>query len=82
MAAPGVWFSGEAGFTGLLELLFGRKAVMAVMTMQPGDVSATRGDIDHLGADTGFSPEIPLERWFERFVRWYREHCPGDWKRG
>ena len=43
------------------------------MFMQPGDVPATRANVDNLIADVGFAPKTPIETGIERFIAWYRE---------
>ena len=40
--------------------------------MQPGDVPATYADVADLQAAVDFSPETPLEKGVEEFVKWYR----------
>ena len=60
-------------FIEVLEGVLGRKAERRILPMQPGDVVATRADIEALRRDTGFAPTIPIEEGVPRFVRWYRE---------
>ena len=58
----------------VLENCLGRKAVLDLQPMQPGDVSATYADIGELQAATGFKPATPIEVGVRRFVDWYREY--------
>jgi UDP-glucuronate 4-epimerase len=57
----------------VLEAALGRKAKKRVLPMQPGDVVATRADIDALRRDTKFTPTTSIEEGVPKFVRWYRE---------
>src|SRR6185312_3719364 len=58
----------------LLEQKIGRKAVIKLLPMQPGDVPATYADIGKLSAATGYRPYTPIEQGVERFVDWYISH--------
>jgi UDP-glucuronate 4-epimerase len=59
---------------GLLEAKLGRKAILNLQPMQPGDVTETYADIADLARDVGFSPRTPLETGLGRFVDWYRDY--------
>jgi UDP-glucuronate 4-epimerase len=61
-------------FIEVLEEKVGRKAVMNLMPIQPGDVPATCADVDDLMADVGFTPGTSIEEGVGRFVDWYREY--------
>ena len=61
-------------FIALLEESLGKKAILELLPMQPGDVPATAADISALNAATGFSPSTPVETGIARFVEWYREY--------
>ena len=61
-------------FIGILEECLGRKAVIEMLPMQPGDVLATTADISALNKATGFAPSTPVETGIARFVAWYREY--------
>jgi UDP-glucuronate 4-epimerase len=58
----------------ILEQALGKKAVLNMLPMQPGDVPATFADVSDLARDVGFAPSTPLEIGIERFVRWYRAY--------
>jgi UDP-glucuronate 4-epimerase len=58
----------------ILEQKIGKKAVIKMLPMQPGDVPATYADIDELSAATGYRPHTPIEQGVERFVDWYISH--------
>ncbi|MFM7133798.1 MAG: NAD-dependent epimerase [Planctomycetota bacterium] len=57
-----------------IERATGRKAVMNMLPLQPGDVPDTMADVSALERDTGYRPSTPVETGVERFVRWYREY--------
>ena len=60
-------------FIETLETLLGKKAVMEMLPMQPGDVLQTVADVQALEEAVGFSPKTPIEVGLEKFVKWYRE---------
>ena len=57
-----------------LEECLGKKAIMEMLPMQPGDVPATQADVSRLERDVGFRPATPVEEGIARFVKWYREY--------
>lgn len=61
-------------FIEVLEDKLGKKAVMNLMPIQPGDVPATCADVDDLMEDVGFRPATSIEEGIGRFVDWYREY--------
>ena len=61
-------------FIACIEQALGRKAVLDLQPMQPGDVPATAADVADLTRDTGFTPSTPIETGIARFVSWYREY--------
>jgi UDP-glucuronate 4-epimerase len=65
-------------FIEVLEKALGRKAVMNLLPMQPGDVLATFADVDALMHDVGFAPSTPIEVGVERFVAWFRSYRADD----
>jgi len=42
--------------------------------MQPGDVPATRANVDDLMADVGFAPNTSIEVGIAQFIQWYSEY--------
>jgi UDP-glucuronate 4-epimerase len=58
----------------LLEQELGRKAIIDLKPMQPGDVPETYADTDDLAAEIGFRPATPLEDGIRRFAAWYRDY--------
>jgi UDP-glucuronate 4-epimerase len=51
----------------------GRKAVLDLQPMQPGDVYETAADITESRRDLGFSPTTPLSVGLPKFIAWYRD---------
>lgn len=54
-----------------LEKALGRKAIMDLLPLQPGDVPDTYADSSALAAYTGFTPKTSVEDGVSRFVDWY-----------
>ena len=57
-----------------LERALGRKAILNLLPIQPGDVLATLADTSELEALIGFKPHTDLSEGLDRFVAWYREY--------
>jgi UDP-glucuronate 4-epimerase len=55
-----------------IETCLGKKAIMEMLPMQPGDVPATSADVSRLEAATGFRPQTEVSTGIARFVEWYR----------
>ena len=60
-------------FIAQIEKAIGKKAVMAMAPMQPGDVPATHADIEASTRDLGFVPTTPISVGIPKFVAWYRD---------
>jgi UDP-glucuronate 4-epimerase len=58
----------------VFEECLGRKAILELLPLQPGDVVATAADIAALERDTGFRPTTPVAEGVRRFVEWYRAY--------
>jgi UDP-glucuronate 4-epimerase len=58
----------------VLEEKLGRKAVLNLMPMQAGDVSATEADTRETRAVLDYAPSTSVEVGVGRFVDWYREY--------
>jgi len=61
-------------FINLLEKGFGRKAIIDLLPMQPGDVKATTADVSDLEEAIGFRPRTSVEEGVAKFVEWYKEY--------
>ncbi len=59
-------------FIRVIESKLGKKAVLNLMPMQPGDVPATEANIDDLIRDVGFKPATTVETGVGHFIDWYR----------
>lgn len=58
----------------VLEESLGRKAVLHMEPIQPGDVPDTSADVSAFAHDLGFTPSTPVEVGIPRFVEWYRSY--------
>lgn len=58
----------------VLEDCLGKKAVMEMLPLQPGDVPDTESDVHELAHATGHTPTVGVEEGVKRFVEWYREY--------
>lgn len=61
-------------FISTIEQVTGRKAVMQMEGMQPGDVYCTCADVSRLRHDFGYHPGISIEEGIRRFYDWFREY--------
>lgn len=59
-------------FISVIENVTGRKAVMRMEGMQPGDMQCTYADISRIGRECGYSPKTSVEEGIARFYDWYR----------
>jgi UDP-glucuronate 4-epimerase len=58
----------------VLESCLGRKAIMEMLPLQPGDVPDTEADVTDLIQTVGYRPQVSVESGVANFVRWYREY--------
>ena len=58
----------------LIERELGRKAVIELAPMQPGDARASFADIASATRDLGFLPRVSIDDGVPRFLAWYREY--------
>lgn len=61
-------------FIRLLESALGRKAIMELMPLQPGDVPDTEADTSDLVGAVGSAPRISIDEGVPRFAEWYLAH--------
>ena len=59
-------------FIAQMEKALGKKAIMDMAPMQPGDVPATYADIAASRRDLGFEPTTPISVGIPKFVEWFR----------
>jgi UDP-glucuronate 4-epimerase len=57
-----------------LERALGRKAVLEMKPMQPGDVAETCADTRALAAAVGFAPSTPLDTGLGHFAEWFKRY--------
>jgi len=60
-------------FTEILEQALGRKAIIELAPLQPGDVPATYADIRETERDLGFKPSTPIDVGLPCFVEWFKK---------
>jgi UDP-glucuronate 4-epimerase len=58
----------------LIEQNLGKKAILNLLPLQPGDVPDTCADIEDLARDVGYSPTTPVEEGIREFIAWYRQY--------
>jgi UDP-glucuronate 4-epimerase len=58
----------------VLEKCLGRKAVVELLPMQPGDVQATLANVSRLKEATAFHPNTSVETGVAKFVDWYKDY--------
>lgn len=58
----------------LIEQTVGRKAILNLLPLQPGDVPDTSADVRDLMRDVGFRPDTPVEVGIKNFVEWYKDY--------
>lgn len=61
-------------YIAVIEKAVGRKAVLDLKPMQPGDVKETYADIEAATRDLGFAPRTPIDEGIPRFVAWFRAY--------
>jgi UDP-glucuronate 4-epimerase len=58
-------------YIAVIEDCVGKKAIINMLPMQPGDVPDTWADTEALVRDTGYQPATPIEEGVRHFVDWY-----------
>lgn len=61
-------------FIAAIEGALGRKAVVEMLPLQPGDVPDTYADVSDLVAELDYKPGTPVDRGVAEFVDWYRAY--------
>jgi len=57
-----------------LERTLGKKAILDLLPMQPGDVASTQADVAELERAVGFRPMTTIDEGIAKFVEWYRRY--------
>ena len=58
----------------VLEEKLGRKAMLNLLPMQPGDVARTEADVTDTKAALDYAPSTPIEVGVSNFVDWYLDY--------
>jgi len=61
-------------YISILENLIGKRAIINMLPMQPGDMPDTCANIDKTVSDLGYAPYINVETGLAEFVNWYKEY--------
>lgn len=61
-------------FIAAMEQALGRKAILDLQPMQPGDVPDTFADVSDLASDVGYRPNTSITEGVRRFATWYLNH--------
>lgn len=61
-------------FVDTIGKILGKKPILEMKPMQPGDVSKTFADVTPLIEELGFRPHTPLETGVTNFVNWYLDY--------
>lgn len=56
-----------------IEKAVGRKAVLELKPLQPGDVPDAYADVEDLVDQFNYRPEVSIEQGIDKFVNWYRD---------
>lgn len=59
-------------FIAVIERVTGRKALMQMEGMQPGDVYCTYADVSRLQHDFGYRPSVGIDEGIGRFYQWFK----------
>ncbi len=54
-----------------IEKLLGKKAVLKLLPLQPGDVKTTYADISKARKEIGYAPKFDIESGIREFINWY-----------
>ena len=55
-----------------IESALGKKAILDIQPMQPGDVDKTYADISKVKAMIGYDPQTNFSEGIRKFVEWYK----------
>jgi UDP-glucuronate 4-epimerase len=58
----------------VFEAKLGKKAILDMLPMQPGDVTDTEADITATAQALGYAPKVSIEEGVGRFVDWYLDY--------
>ncbi len=61
-------------FIRAIEEGLGKKAILDLQPMQPGDVPATWADVSDLASELNYHPQTPVKEGIARFLEWYLDY--------
>lgn len=61
-------------YIAVLEKCIGRKAILQMLPLQPGDVPHTDADVDDLAGEVGYEPRVSVAEGVARFVAWFNDY--------
>jgi len=61
-------------FIAMIEKHAGKKAILEMRPMQPGDVVKTYADVSDLAAAIGYKPSTSIDEGIRQFVTWYKAY--------
>jgi UDP-glucuronate 4-epimerase len=61
-------------FIGEIEKNLGKKAIIELADMQPGDVIATWANVDDLKESYNYKPDTPIQTGIKMFADWYKKY--------
>ncbi len=60
-------------FIKCIENAVGKKAIMNMLPLQPGDVPSSHADVTDLSEDMGYMPNTPIQDGINNFISWYKD---------
>jgi UDP-glucuronate 4-epimerase len=61
-------------FISAIEEYLGRKAIMNMIPIQPGEVEKTWADVSDLENQFKYAPDTPVREGVKHFIEWYRSY--------
>ena len=61
-------------FIKAIEKATGKKAIMKMEDIQPGDVEKTWADVEDLISDFQYKPNTPVDEGIKKFIKWFRAY--------
>ncbi len=61
-------------FISAIEEYLGRKAIMNMIPIQPGEVEKTWADVSDLENQFNYAPDTPIREGVKHFIEWYRSY--------
>ncbi|MGE7765881.1 hypothetical protein [Peribacillus sp. NPDC096540] len=58
----------------MLEKQIGKKSILTLLPLQPGEVLETNADIDELQNDINYKPSTPIEDGISKFAKWFKDY--------